>query len=303
MLCPFINFFWQYITVLFRPNGAKACYYRGNAKAQNGQFEGAIVDFDEALHLKPDWADAYFCRGLAKVDLGHYLSAITDFDETLRLEPSHAEAYAVRGSAKVYLGEFNEAVQDLDTALDLVVKTKDTENIVHIQSMLASSKSLQNASESELHNALQKRINKQKANEYLTYFKRGDTKIKLGNYTGAVADYTQAILLRPDIAETYNNRALIKGILKEYNAAIADYDEAIRLKPDYTEAYAGRGQMKLHISHIRDGRVDIEKALKLAVKAGNEQLKAQIETLLSNTRHFNTLDEVYEFLQNEDTET
>ena len=94
-----------------------------------------------------------------------------------------------------------------------------------------------------------------------------------GEYDRAIADYDQAIRLKPDYADAYNNRASPtqqgrlrprhrrlrpghpaqagladaynnRGIAYDegrYDRAIADFDQAIRLKPDYAEAYYNRG--------------------------------------------------------------
>ena len=39
----------------------------------------------------------------------------------------------------------------------------------------------------------------------------------------------------------YNNRGAAKAALGRYDDALADYDEAVRLKPDYAYAYYNRG--------------------------------------------------------------
>ena len=71
-----------------------------------------------------------------------------------------------------------------------------------------------------------------------TYFMWGYTKYYLGDYKGAITDYTQAIRLNPDYADAYNNRGNAKSNLSQHFAAIADYDIAIRLNPDYATARA-----------------------------------------------------------------
>ena len=62
-----------------------------------------------------------------------------------------------------------------------------------------------------------------------------------GEYDRAIADYTEAIRIKPDYAEAYRNRGVAYAEKGEYDRAIADYTEAIRLKPDYAEAYYNRG--------------------------------------------------------------
>ena len=80
-----------------------------------------------------------------------------------------------------------------------------------------------------------------------TYFMWGYTKYSLGDYKGAITDYTQAIRLKPDYATAYYNRGVAKGDLGQHFAAIADYDIAIRLNPDDAWAYNNRGVAKDHL--------------------------------------------------------
>jgi tetratricopeptide (TPR) repeat protein len=56
----------------------------------------------------------------------------------------------------------------------------------------------------------------------------------------AVAEYSKAISLEPDNAESYHERALCYAYLGDYECAVDDHTKAIQLEPDYPEAYAFR---------------------------------------------------------------
>ena len=77
------------------------------------------------------------------------------------------------------------------------------------------------------------------------YFNRGNTKIASEDYQGAITDFNQAIKLQPDLVDAYINRGVIKDYLKDYQGAIADYNQAIKLQPDYATAYNNRGFVKV----------------------------------------------------------
>ena len=96
-----------------------------------------------------------------------------------------------------------------------------------------------------------------------TYFIWGYVKHELGDYNGAIADYTQAIQLKSDSAGFYALRGLAKQQLEQYLSAIADYDKAIRLKPDYAEAYSNRGLSKYHSGQPFAAIVDYDKAIEI----------------------------------------
>jgi S1-C subfamily serine protease len=117
-----------------------------------------------------------------------------------------------------------------------------------------------------------------------TYFSWGNAKYHLGDYAGAILDYTMAIQLESDFAMAYNNRGLAKDELGQDSAAISDYDTAIRLKPDYAKAYYNRGVAKNLLGRTREARQDLQTALRLAEKAGDARLKSDIEETLQGIR-------------------
>ena len=65
-----------------------------------------------------------------------------------------------------------------------------------------------------------------------TYYNRGNSKINLQDYRGAIADYSKAIELNPNYNNAYHNRGGAKGNLQDYRGAIADLSKAIELNPN-----------------------------------------------------------------------
>ena len=96
-----------------------------------------------------------------------------------------------------------------------------------------------------------------------TYLFWGNVKYELGNYVGAIADYTRAIEIKSDLAEAYGNRGNAKAELGQYFAAIADFDTVIQLKPDYAEAYNNRGIAKADLGQYFAAIQDFDKAIQL----------------------------------------
>ena len=72
------------------------------------------------------------------------------------------------------------------------------------------------------------------------------------------------MLLKPQNARNFFNRALVYGAKKDHQRAIADYDEAIRLMPDLAIAYNNRGS-EFEASGERDKAIsDYREALRLS---------------------------------------
>jgi tetratricopeptide (TPR) repeat protein len=102
----------------------------------------------------------------------------------------------------------------------------------------------------------------QKAKDYNN---RGNTKIDLKDYTGAILDYNKAIELDPDNANAYYNRGCTKSSLEDFRGAMLDYNKAIKLDPDNAKAYYNRGIAKINLGRKESGCMDLSKAGGLGV--------------------------------------
>ena len=99
------------------PDGrARAFFNRGRAWSDQGQYDKAIQDFDQAIRLDPHYPDAFNNRGIARGGKGEREKAIQDFDEAIRLDPNHAIALHNRGIAFRVLGRMAEAEADFARA-------------------------------------------------------------------------------------------------------------------------------------------------------------------------------------------
>ncbi len=73
------------------------------------------------------------------------------------------------------------------------------------------------------------------------YHSRGTAYGSKGDYDRAIADLSQAIKLDPNLAFAYNNRGNAYSGKGDYDRAIADYTQAIKLDPNLAPAYNNRG--------------------------------------------------------------
>ena len=70
----------------------KKAYNAGVEFMQMGDFENALLKFDEAIELKPDYTEAYTNRANIKWQQGEIESAIEDFHTSISIEAT-ADAY------------------------------------------------------------------------------------------------------------------------------------------------------------------------------------------------------------------
>lgn len=109
---------------------------------------------------------------------------------------------------------------------------------------------------------------------YKAHFGRGYAKFKSGQYQDAKVDFDRAIRIYPNDPEVYFWRAYTKYHLRfSASSEIADYNRAILLKPDYAEAYFNRGQAKIKNRQLNSGCIDLRKALELGFKEAETHVK------------------------------
>ena len=258
--------------IRLEPDYADAYKNRGSAKSKLGQHAAAISDYDTAIRLKPDYVDAYVNRGNAKARLEQFSAAISDFDTAIRLEPDLALAYNNRGKAKSDLGQYFAAIIDFDTA----IRFKPDFAEVYVSRGIAKSDLGQHfAAISDYNIAI-----RLEPDDATAYYNRGLAKVRLEQHAAAISDYDIAIRLNPDDTKAYFNRGNAKARLEQFSAAISDYDTAIQIKPDYARAYIFRGISKVRLGQTLAAKKDFRTALRLAIKAGDVDVKTTAENAL-----------------------
>ena len=90
----------------------------------------------------------------------------------------------------------------------------------------------------------------------------GDALLKQGNYAQAVIYFTQAIATKPTY-RNYFGRATAYRELEQMEKAIADYTEAIRLKPDSAFSYHDRALCEMRLGLDQQAADDYDHALKM----------------------------------------
>jgi tetratricopeptide (TPR) repeat protein len=73
------------------------------------------------------------------------------------------------------------------------------------------------------------------------------------------------------LAEAYNNRGVAKMNLGDNQEAIADYNQAIKLKPDFAHAYYSRGLSYKNLNDNQNAINDFRQAAKLYKYENNQE--------------------------------
>jgi tetratricopeptide (TPR) repeat protein len=169
---------------------------RGNAYADQGEYEQAIEDYDRAIEIDPEYVGAYHDRGIAYFENGEYARAIEDYDRAIEIDPDFAGAHLRRGNAYFENGEYARAIEDYDRAIELVPEFAGAYN----------NRGNAYADLGEYEQAIEDydRAIEIDPEDALAYTNRGSTYANLGEYEQAIEDYDRAIEIAPEYARAYN---------------------------------------------------------------------------------------------------
>ena len=135
------------------------------------------------------------------------------------------------------------------------------------------------------------------------YRKIGFKKIQERKFEEAIDAFTEAIKINPGESTDYQNRGTAtEGLLyqagatdiNEYKGVIADYTEAINLNPNAPFSYYQRGVLIADKGKAHEAFPDLEKALQIAQRIGDEEYIADIQQALHDLKqavtqfHFRT---------------
>jgi tetratricopeptide (TPR) repeat protein len=84
---------------------------RAAAYANLGQYDEAIADYDEAIHLTPNAAPLYVYRGMVFASKGDFASALADANAAITLDPKNEEVRRRRDWIKQRASEKAEGLR------------------------------------------------------------------------------------------------------------------------------------------------------------------------------------------------
>lgn len=95
------------------------------------------------------------------------------------------------------------------------------------------------------------------------YFHRAIAKNDLGDYSGAILDYSKILFYKPD-ADTYYNRGNSKFSLQDFFGAKDDYENALKLDPQFFDAKYNLACAKYFLEDYLGSITDLSKIIELA---------------------------------------
>ncbi|WP_292147050.1 tetratricopeptide repeat protein, partial [Mesorhizobium sp.] len=233
----------------------KAYFYRGAARDDKQDWNGAIADYDKAIALDPKATSALFNRGTDWSNKGDYDRAIADFNIVISLEPSASDAYSSRGSAFLRKGKIDAAMLDFQQAIEA-----DPQNgNAHTGLGTAWSKTGErDKAIAEYDKAI--RID---PTDFIALVNRGLAYAARDEFDRAIADYDAALAVDPGSADAYANRSAAWIGKNDWARAIADANRAIELDAGMVDGYYARAVAWANKDNDDRALADFDKAIAL----------------------------------------
>jgi lipoprotein NlpI len=231
---------------------------RGTALQSQGDLDGAIQNYNQALGLDSKDAVSYYQRGLALQAKGNLDAALNDFTQSIAVDPTQANAFSNRAFIKQSRGDLDGALADYGQALVLnpkIAVAYYNEGLIKVQ------KGNLDGAISMYDRALD--LDPQMA---IAYYNRGVAKNAEGNVDGAIADYTQALALNPKIPRAYCDRGLARQAKGDLDGTLADYASALALNPNMAAVLYNRGLVEMEKGDLNSALSDYTQSIDLSPK-------------------------------------
>lgn len=200
-----------------RPNNARAFEQLGTALVIEGKKNEAVVEYQNAVQIDSDFSSAHANLANALSQTGRFEEAVKHYHEVLRIEPDHIEACTNMGHALDALGRADEAIEAYRAATGMDLRRTDPAALARAHLNLGS--------------AL--------GNE--------------GDLDAAIAEYREAVKLRPD----YDNAHFWWGVASErlgnLREAVNHYNKTLEINPQHR-----RARQALDDAIMKLGRFDSE---------------------------------------------
>jgi tetratricopeptide (TPR) repeat protein len=214
------------------PTDAQVIFLRGFYQFRDGNQNGAMMSFSNAIKTNPKFAFAYGGRAQLFAAKGMLDRAISDISEAIKLEPNNADYVSTRAGFYNETKQFALGLEDMKTKIKL-----DPNNIMGYfdAAVFAKSMDINYKSDDFFNQAYAtKGIPK-----FVTDVLFGKYLLKFGRFEEAKTKYEAALVTNEkDFGdEDFNDVAIVYYKLKNYDKAIAYSNKAIAMMPSNVGFY------------------------------------------------------------------
>jgi tetratricopeptide (TPR) repeat protein len=214
-----------------KPGFAEAHFFLGNALENQGKLDEAIVEYRQALWFKPLMGTTHILLGAALAKKGAYDEAVEHYEAAIKIGSESAVAHLNLGRILQLEGKVDAAIEHYRLALDLDPKLAQAHNNLGI-ALLEEDRVADGAA--ELRESL--RLNPTNTE---SQFNLALALNREEHWSEAVGCFSNAVASASSDPNAHFQFALALANSGQTRQAMAQYAEALLLRPDFPEALNG----------------------------------------------------------------
>jgi tetratricopeptide (TPR) repeat protein len=236
----------------------QAHHLQGKLFRIGGEFDKAIVEFDNAIKADPSLLPAYLEKANLQLRRGEWEACNTTLQAVLRINRNYVPAMGAYAKLLAIRNHPQEALQQADGVLAVMPNNEDAvfarADALRLLGRLGESK------------AAWTKLNLLKPDNFLYWYRMGGVEASAGNKPLALANFRKALELNPGNLNILNDILYLHIRDKQFDAALAELDRLSKTSVPQDEIHRFRGQVLLDKGDIAGGEAELLKATQINSK-------------------------------------
>ena len=232
-----IQYFNQVINA--KPYLAEPFFYRGLAKINLDDFQGAEADCTESIERNPFVANTYQIRGISRIRQDNFDGAIADYQKALTLESENEALWHNLILCRIQKKDYSTARAELDTLISISPRYTDA-YLMRTEVSLKMKDTLQAMTDADKAIEMDRYNPDPWASRAILFMQRG-------KYAEAESDFDEAARLSFKNSGIYINRALARYHQNNLRGAMSDYDIALDIDKNNLIGHYNRGLLRAQV--------------------------------------------------------
>ena len=255
------------------PRDARALVLRGDAKADLGENDSALKDYNTAIAIEPEYQYAYVTRCETRLQLDDVVGALADCDNAVRLDATDALAFEDRADVQFQREAYQLALSDYDKAVEL------GRSSAYVYAARCDAERLvgkRDRAKADCEKALSIDPKSRRG-----LWARGRLALVESRYTDGIADLNAYIAQNPTASDTaYYFRGLAYNRIRSYRNALDDLSTYVKRQPTDPDGYKERAIASYGMGNKTGALADLDLALKGYRKSGDTAAAERVDAMV-----------------------